>query len=151
MALVVVGGALILRFEASGQMRRLPTVARTNSTSMKSDRANGVDAGMARREATKLAELTEFQEQMVTRLLAVERHDALERELRRTLQTMPPSGDLAVEREAAAAILLAGGDELLQSHDGKAAAGERYRSVLQLFPDTRLAPVATDRLKRLST
>jgi hypothetical protein len=149
--ILAVGAGMILRSAESGTGSMPTVVAQSNNSSPQNAVTSISNEERFQNETAGLAEQAAFHERMVTELLAVERRDALERKLHTVLETMPASDQVAVEREAAAAIVVAGGDELLHSPGGKAAAGERYRSVIQLFPDTRIAPVALERLKQTST
>jgi len=151
MVAVVVGAGMISRFAGSGTARTPIIVAQANISSPKDAVVSKSDVAMFQQQAAQLEQQAAFHERMVTELLAAERHDALQKKLSGMRETMAASDQIVVEREAAAATLVAGGDEILRLPGGKAAAGERYRSVIQFFPDTRIAPVAQERLKQLST
>ena len=59
-------------------------------------------------------------------------------------------GQLAVQRDIAAHVIVDGGDRMLKSPGGRAQAADAYRRVLDLFPDSREAAVARQRLEQLN-
>lgn len=59
-------------------------------------------------------------------------------------------GQLAVERDIAAHVIVDRGDRMLKNPGGRAEAASAYRRVLDLFPDSREAAVARERLEQLN-
>lgn len=102
-------------------------------------------------ELTRLNNEAAIHERVVEQLLAVEAQTVSQRKLENSLALSRFVSTVPIERETAAAILVAGGDQLLHTPQGKQAACDQYRSVLRLFPDTHTAKQASERLKQIDS
>jgi hypothetical protein len=86
------------------------------------------------------------------RLRQVERTRQRMHRIEMTLRAAAPSPQsTAVERERAALILLDHGDRLRRDLRKEDAARSAYRRTIELFPDTRWAAVARERMEQMAT
>ena len=143
-----VGTTLVVLVAMTIQLTRSrrPVGARQNQTAS----ANNGDPQLLAM-AAQVESQVDSQVEMLAQLRLAEKRQALQQLLRNSRSAATFGVNRAIDREATAAMLVAGADQLQRSTAGKPAAGKQYQTVLDSFSETRAALLAGDRLMRLNS